>query len=204
MDALPTSPGPMAVLQKIGTQLAVVTAVISGLSAVAGAAWSLWEFAQATHTQARTARIQQLTTYGSFGEFLKQYHQVEATTERFLAVYRAKSVNPQALLVRYRTGSAMYLSPELADFRAVHQFYEELGTLIRFGVVDFEVAFELITFPSDFYEETAPLREFLAAHWFELRSDPAQRALKDFGYNLRILESSYAARRRGERVDWFN
>jgi hypothetical protein len=32
-------------------------------------------------------------------------------------------------------------------------------------------------------------------HWFELRPNPEQRVLKDFGENLEKLESLYVARR---------
>lgn len=189
-------------IQKFGSQLAVVVAVISGLTTVAGAAWGLIEFAQATRTEARNARIKQLTTYGNFGEFLKRYHNVEVITENFMARYRNKEFDTEKLLKTYKTGSAIFTSPELKEFREIQQFYEELGTLIRFGVVDFESAFQLITFPSDFFEETRPLQDFLKNHWFELRPNPQQRALVDFGANLDELGHNYAARRRGEKVVW--
>ncbi len=69
----------------------------------------------------------------------------------------------------------MYYSPELKDFRKIHQFYEELGALIHFNAVDFELVFQLITFPSDFQETTQPLQHFLRDHWFELRSDRCRK-----------------------------
>lgn len=189
-------------LQRLGSRLAIVVGVISGLSTVGGAAWSLLEFAHATRTETRAARVKQVTSYASFGEFLKRYHEIEEVTERFLADYRTKKFDPAEMLTRYKTGSAMYTAPELKDFRAIHQFYEELGTLIRFGAIDFETAFQLITFPSDFFEETRPLHNFLRDNWFALRPDPQQRALSDFGANLTELGNNYAARRQGLPVSW--
>lgn len=119
-----------------------------------------------------------------------------------MADYHAKKFDTAEMLTRYKTGSAMYTSPELKDFRTIHQFYEELGTLIRFGAIDFETAFQLITFPSDFFEETRPQHNFLRDNWFALRADPNQRALSDFGANLAELGNNYAARRQGLPVSW--
>lgn len=185
----------MGNMQKFGSQLAVVVAVISGLTTVAGAAWGLIEFAQATRIETKNARIKQLTTYGTFGEFLKRYHHVEVITENFMARYRNKEFDTEKLLKTYKTGSAIFTSPELKEYREIQQFYEELGTLIHFEVIDFDSAFELITFPSHFFEETKPLSNFLKMHWFELRPNPEQRVLKDFGENLEKLESLYVERR---------
>ena len=187
-----------------GKNLAVVVAILSSLSAISGAAWSLFEFARATREKSRVAQISQLTTYASFGQFLKRYHEIEIKTDRFIRTHRETDWArfDQEQLKKYKTGSSMYYSSELEEFRDIHQFYEELATLIRFNAVDFELVFQLITFPSDFYEITKPLQNFLRDHWFELRPDPARRALKDLGFNLDELAKNYEARRDNKPVKW--
>ncbi len=59
-----------------------------------------------------------------------------------------------------------------------------------------------MTFPSDFYEGTKPLQDFLSAHWYELRKDPAKRALKGFGTNLTQLAENYDRRRNDQPLQW--
>ena len=191
-------------VSRVSKHLAIVVAVLSSLSAIAGAAWSLFEFARATREQSRVAQIAQLTSYASFGQLLKGYHEVEEKTDAFLRQHRRADwkVEAPALLKKYETGASMYYSPELRDFREIHQFYEELGTIIRFNAVDFELVFQLVTFPSDFYDSTKPLQDFLSNHWFELRPDPSKRILKDFGFNLKELSENYEARRKNQPVRW--
>jgi hypothetical protein len=186
----------------LGKNLAVVVAIVSSLSVIAGTAWSLFEFANATRAKSRSARIAQLTTYESFGELLKRYHEIEQKTDDFTRRHRRADWNFAALLKQYETGASVYYSDAFKDFRAIHQFYEELGTVIRFGAVDFELVFQLITFPSDFQEATRPLQQFLQDHWFELRADPKERQLRDFGFNLAELEKNYEARRHSKPVRW--
>ena len=186
----------------VAKQLALAVAIVSALSTLAGAGWSLIEFAKATREQARVARISQLTTYASFGELLKRYHVIEKSTDGFMRQHRTPDWDLSALLKQYQTGASVYYSQELSEFRDIHQFYEELGTLIRFNAVDFELVFQVITFPSDFQDTTRQLQQFLADHWFELRSDPRSRVLTDFGFNLAELERNYEAHRRGNPVAW--
>ena len=192
----------LQVASRFGKNLAVVVAIVSSLSAIAGAAWTLFEFARATREKSRVAQIAQLTTYASFGELLKRYHEIEQKTDAFMRQHRHATWDLAALLKQHETGASMYYSPELKDFRDIHQFYEELGTLIRFGAVDFELVFQLVTFPSDFQETTKPLQQFLSDHWFELRSDLTAKKLRDFGFNLAELEKNYEARRHGRPVQW--
>ena len=189
---------------RVSKHLAIVVAVLSSLSAISGAAWSLFEFARATRDKARVAQIAQLTSYASFGELLKRYHEIEEKTDAFLRVHRRTNWTAKAneLLKKYETGASMYYSPDLRDFRYIHQFYEELGTIIRFNAVDFELVFQLVTFPSDFYENTKPLQDFLSNHWFELREEPKKRILEDFGFNLQELSRNYEARRKNQPLSW--
>ena len=176
--------------------LAVAVAIVSGLSVILSAAWSLYQFGNATRDQRKAARIVQLTSYESFGQVLKRYHEIEVITDNFMRRQRRGALDLQALLKRYETGSSMYYAEELKDFREIHQFYEELGALIRYGAVDFALVFELVTFPSDFQGATRPLQQFLADHWFETQDDPVKKRLADFGSNFTDLEQRYEEARR--------
>jgi len=182
-----------------GKKLAVFVAIVSSLTAISSAAWSLIELAKETRERSKVARIAQLTTYASFGKFLERYHVIEQKTDDFMKRDRQKRIDRDDLLRGYQTGASIYYSDELRDFREIHQFYEELATLIRFGEVDFELVFQLITFPSDFADATRDLQKFLRDHWFELNKDPKKRQLCDFGANLDQLEKNYNLKRANNR-----
>ena len=204
------------IMSLIGSNIALIVGILTGLSTMAGVVWNLYEFAMATREKAKAAQVAQLTTYSTFGALLTRYRQVAQQTEVFMRAYRNDQWDDPAILQafldaslkEYKTGAAMYYAPLLADFREIRTFYEELGALLRFNTVDFEVVFQLITFPTDFYETTKPLQSFLRAHWFELRPDPAKRTLKDFGWNMWQLTTNYDKRRaqttplRSVRWDW--
>ena len=186
----------------LSKNIAVIVGIVSGLSAISGAAWSLFEFARAMHERTRFEQVSQLTTYASFGELLKRYHQIEEVTDNFMRQHRKDNWDLPALLEKYGTGASIYYSPELKDFREIHRFYEELGALIHFDAVDFELVYQLISFPTDFLESTRPLQVFVRDHWFELRKDPAKRALKDFGCNFEELNRVYERRRTDPSFKW--
>jgi hypothetical protein len=187
------------VAASFGKKLAVIVAIVSGLTAVSSAAWSLIELAKETRERSKVARIAQLTTYASFGKFLERYHVIEQRTDDFMRRDRQQRLDRDELLRRYQTGASIYYSEELREFREIHQFYEELATLIRFGEVDFDLVFQLITFPSDFTDATRELQSFLRDHWFEMDKDPKKRRLCDFGANLDQLEKNYNLKRANTR-----
>jgi hypothetical protein len=200
----------------LGSNIALIVGILTGVSTMAGVVWNLYEFAIATREKTKAAQVAQLTTYSTFGAVLTRYRQVAQQTEVFMRAYRNNRWDDPATLQtfldaslqKYQTGAAMYYAPPFADFREIRTFYEELGALLRFNTVDFEVVFQLITFPTDFYETTKPLQSFIRAHWFELRPDPATRILKDFGSNMWQLATNYDKRRaqttplRSVRWDW--
>ena len=186
----------------VGKNIAIIVSIVTGLSTIAGVLWNLYEFASASRERTRAARITQLTTYANFGDLLQNYREIEQKTDDFMRAHRNADWDFAALLNEYETGASLYYSPEFKDYREIQEFYEELGTLIRFDALDFELVFQFVKFPSDFYETTKPLQDFISAHWFELRSDPNQRALRDFGHNLTRLANNFELRRNRQPLDW--
>ncbi|MGQ4810479.1 hypothetical protein NKDENANG_03949 [Candidatus Entotheonellaceae bacterium PAL068K] len=187
---------------RIGRDLTILVSIATGLATIAGVLWNLYEFASAARERTKAARISQLTTYTNFGELLKHYREIEQKTDDFMRAHRNTHWDYEALLKQYETGASLYYSLEFKDFREIQQFYEELGTLVRFNALDFELVYQLITFPSDFYEKTKPLQDFLSAHWFELRSDLKKRRLREFGFNLSQLAENYERRRNHQPLQW--
>jgi hypothetical protein len=187
---------------RIGKNIAKIVAIATGLSAIAGVLYNLYEFANSYQKTVKAAQISQLTSYSSFGKLLEHYRKIEQKTDDFIRAHRNGHWDYEALLKQYKTGASLYYSPKFRDFREIREFYEELGTLVRYKALDGELVFQLITFPSDFQETTKPLQNFISDHWFELRPDPNQRKLKGFGSNMVQLEKNYEKRRNHLPVKW--
>lgn len=192
------------ILSKIARVITVLVAIVTGITTVSGVLWNLYEFANYTKQKTKAAQISQLTSYKTFGELLTHYRKIELKTDMFMRTNVIQKLNLNYLIDKYKTGSSIYYSEELNDYREIREFYEELGVLIRFDAIDFNLVFQLITFPSDFYEATKQLQEFIGEHWFELRKEVGKRKLKDFGFNMDQLASNYELRRNRKPTYWAN
>ena len=61
-----------------------------------------------------------------------------------------------------------------------------LGAMIRLGYLDFDLVFEVVTFPDQFWNESEELRQFMADNW----SGPDQ-PLSDLWSNFAYLRERY-------------
>jgi len=180
---------------------AVIITLITAVASLASLTWDFSKFVNSQLERDKAARIAQLTTYSTFGDMLKRYQEIAKLTYEFLDKYREDPLDQSKLdllLAKYKTGSAIfYSSPELGDFSEIREFYEELGTLIRFGAIDFDLAFQVVTFPTDFLEETKALADFIGDNWFG-----ANRRLPSFMLNMRLLAENYENKRNKKPVQF--
>ena len=178
---------------KAARYLTVLVTVLTALSTISGILWNLYEFANATRQKARTEQIAQLTTYESFGEVLTEYRGIQVLTNKFVNEFNTETL--PMLEEKYKDGSSLYFSDELKNYRKIREFYEELGVLIRFGAIDFELAYQLIAFPDDFLSMTKNLQEYIEMNWFSEDSGLKDRKLVDFNANFCELGKRYQQRR---------
>ncbi|MCJ7600736.1 MAG: hypothetical protein MUO63_04435 [Desulfobulbaceae bacterium] len=189
-------------ISRWGKNITLIVTLVTGVASLAGFAWKFSQFVDSQLERDRAAKITQLTTYSNFGDMLRKYREVVKKTDRFLSQYRQHPLDQaalDALLSKYKTGSSIYSSEELANFSEIRGFYEELGTLIRFGAIDFDLAFEVITFPTDFFEETQPVANFVGLNWFG-----KDRSLPDFMFNASQLAKNYDNKRKHLPVKFDN
>lgn len=154
----------------ISKQVATVAAIVTGLTTLAGAAMALWQFAWRTETERKAEDLRELTTFGSYAEIVRKDRDVTKLTNSYMATVREHGplspVDLEDLLTRYKTGLAIYEAPEFESFRTIHEFYEELGLQVSRGALDFDLVFQLVTYPSDFAKATRALCTFIGANWF--------------------------------------
>ncbi len=190
------------ITSRAGRIIAIIVGIATGFSTIAGVIWNLYEFANSTREKTKSSQISQLTSYTNFGELIRHYRQIEKKTDDFMRTYRDRHWDREALLKQYTSGSSIYYSQEFKEFREIREFYEEVGTLVRFKALDFELVFQVIIFPSDFYEKTRPLRKIISEHWFESRVFQNECQLKDFGFNMEQLSKNYERRRNNQPIQW--
>lgn len=184
-------------LNRFSKNLAIVVAVVTGLSTIAGFAWKLYEDARASYERRRTGQVAQLTTYADFGEVVKRYREIGRETAGFLKENWSVQWNCDSLLQLYGTGAGVYYSADLKRYAEVREFYEDLGILIRYDAIDFDLVYDVIIFPDDFVEKTGTLTDCVCRHWYG-----RGRPVVGFSANLYELQENYARRRRGEPAVW--
>jgi hypothetical protein len=102
------------------------------------------------------------------------------------------SSTPDSLLRQYKSGRAIYYAddPLLRRYRMIAHHYEEVGALIKAEYIDFDLYYDLVPFPDDFWTQTAALRDVIGKNW----AGPKQ-ALPDFLSNFEYLCELYNKRR---------
>ena len=90
-----------------------------------------------------------------------------------------------------RTGRDLYFSDRLAPFFKIGQHYEQMGAMVKRDYIDFDLLFDVIAFPDEFWVQSAPLRRDLAANW----RGPGD-GLKDLWDNFAYLCERYQKARR--------
>lgn len=189
--------GWMGRLSRIGRNLAIIAGIFTALSTMGGLTWNLIEDAQATREKRFAARISQLTSFADFGDAFKHYREIGPLGTAFAQRARQIRWNCDSLLNLYGSGAAIYYSDDLKAYAHVREFYEDLGLLIRYQAIDFDLVYESIIFPDDFVEATAPLTRCIGENWFG-----KGRGVKDFSENMIMLGENYDRRRKGEATAW--
>jgi hypothetical protein len=149
----------------------LAAAIVTAGATVAGGMFSGWQFLMSQIEQRKAAELKQLSTFGTFAQLVTTSRAIEKKTVLFVQKLDSEGgFSPDrlnALLQAHKSGAAIYTSDEFKDFREIHEFYEELGLVVKEDSTDFDLVFELITFPSDFSYKTDNFCRFLGKNWFE-------------------------------------
>ncbi len=92
------------------------------------------------------------------------------------------------LLKTHGTGKAIYYgTPGLGE---VGRHYEHLGAMLKLGYVDFDLIFEVVSFPDDFWDSTQPLMTVIRENW-----GGEGKPLPDLWVNFGYLRERYHKQR---------
>jgi hypothetical protein len=134
---------------------------------------------------ALSARSQKLSSFGTVKELIKVDEEERAKINEIVAM---KALIPD-MIKKHGDASSFYHSPEATKIASVGRHYEELGAMVRLGYVDFDLIYEIIPFPDEFWEATEPIRKEARSNWSE------GHGLPDFWKNFEYLKSLYDGRR---------
>lgn len=77
-------------------------------------------------------------------------------------------------------------SPLIAHYRKAHLYFEKLGVLVKHRELNFDLVYDLVSFPDAFWKESEELRRTLSKHWNLQREE-----LRDFGDGIAYLQYRY-------------
>jgi hypothetical protein len=153
----------------------------------------------------KNAEILQLSSYANFGQLLREYRKIEPDIsnskneyQKLFESQKNASNICKTLIEKYNSGASIYYSKDFSSYKKVHDFFETLGLLLDKDVIDFNLVFQLFTFPGKFpegkYAADFPnwnflisLDECVSSNWFQ-KND----SLPDFGSYVKQLGYNYA------------
>ena len=138
------------------------------------------------------ARSQKLSTYGTVKELIKAG---EEQRENINVVAQNKQLIPE-MVKKYGDVSRFFYEsnePVAKAIASVGHHYEQLGALVRLGYFDFDLFYEVVPFPDDFWEATAPVRDEAHSNW------SWGTGLPDFWKNFEELKKRYDDQRKIDR-----
>lgn len=100
-------------------------------------------------------------------------------------MYEFSSLNIDSLKKTHKTGRSLYYSPYLSSFKSIAHHYEVVGALVKGHYIDFDLYYNVVSFPADFYNITKDLRAYLKEKW------DGEKPLPDFLINFEYLKERF-------------
>jgi hypothetical protein len=164
----------------------------SGVSIFTGVVAAIFGMFNAVESMQSTARSLKLSGLGQVNQYIDQDNKVRPEINTFLASFdnEAGKEKLRQLVQRYGTGENAYNSNELTELRDIGRHYERMGLLVKFGYLDFDLIYEVVPFPDNFWNETSEFRETVQKHNWS-----GHKGLPDFWKNFSYLQERYIERR---------
>ncbi|MCA2620093.1 MULTISPECIES: hypothetical protein [unclassified Microcystis] len=195
-------------IQDISVTLGAITTIVAGLTAI----WNLYLFAQSQSNRIQNENRTNLSAYASYGQYLKTYQtDIQPAISRILQRKwnELDDEKCRTLIIektKSKSGIEVFGDPKYNDFRIAHNFYESLGFSLKNKTINFDIVFDLFTFPAYWdlgskkwylsgdakawlkpnFSVLRPMRECIGKNYFG-----EGKALKDFSDNIDQLGYNY-------------
>jgi hypothetical protein len=172
----------LAAMSRAAASLSIVVGVIAGIIGLINGVQSL-------HTSAMADRQK---NYPVAQQVISDNTKLEPNEVKFLHDFSGDAGKAKLRLLVQGKGNAAdaYYSDDLEDLRAIGRHYEQMGALVKHGYIDFDLLFDVIPFPDEFWDETAEFR-----HTAQTGNWSDGKPLPDFWKNFTFLHDQYEKRR---------
>ena len=178
---------PQSQLITLGAHARALTELIGVPAAILALLFAVNQYWQTASAQRQTTKAERIVHLSTVRAFFSTYDAIIPTAIKFTADLTSGHMRaPKDLLAAYQTGERMFYADELKDFRTVRDYFEQLGTYVEKDYIDFDLVFEIVTFPDSFWVNTEELRKVIADNWSKERGP-----LSDFSSNMRKLYERY-------------
>lgn len=153
------------------------------------------------HTLGEVSRTQQFQRLGDFRDvtavFESRFGSAQAAALRFVKTLQSKELGQMIVDLENKNVDSYavdLLYPprrELKDYCQAMDFFELLGLSVKHGYVEFDLIYDRVAFPDDFWQSTDRLRKALAGHWSREKA-----SLADYGEGVEYLKMRYDQQRK--------
>ena len=170
--------GKLERISKISAQVTIVVGVIGGL-------YGIVDSIERGRVAERDSRLQSL---GPIQKFIEEDFIIQQTIDKF-DYGQLSALEQKAAL---GPGRDLYFTNPLS-VATIGEHYERIGAELKLNYLSFDLVYEVIPFPDEFWERTRPLRTKLRENW-----DGKGKSLPDLWSNFSYLCDLYRAKRQPE------
>ena len=133
-------------------------------------------------------KAMRLTALGAVNDMIEKDHAQQANIEKALNYIKKFPEGNLDELPEGKTGRQLYYeTPGLSE---AGRHYEHLGAMVKLGYIDFDLIFEVISFPDKFWDSSEPLMNMIRQNW-----GGKGQPLPDLWINFRFLREKYHQQR---------
>ncbi|HEX4653968.1 MAG TPA: hypothetical protein VH227_06945 [Candidatus Udaeobacter sp.] len=177
---------------KLTESIAHIADSAKNIAIIVGIAVTVFGLYKGYKELAWSARNQKLSTFGTVKELIRSDEEQRGKINEILGM------DIPELLRKHPTVEYFYDSPEGLKIASVGRHYEELGALVRLDYIDFELVYEVVPFPDQFWDVTEPIRAGARTKWNKSK-EGEPKGLTDFWKNFEYLKNRYEKQRQIER-----
>lgn len=101
-----------------------------------------------------------------------------------LVVYMENQMNDdmsyvKASIAQGKSGELLFYSDHLNDYQKITSYYENLGSILNWENSEFNIVFDMLAFPDEFYLKTKEMRKLISNNWHS-KGVPLNDIFSDF------------------------
>lgn len=180
----------MNILQKAAS-FSQVIACIGVIPAFLGVFYNM---EQQREENERLSKSMRLAALAAVNDMIENDKAMQPMIQEAIFQVRLLAQDEKELMKQFSTGKAIYYSiPELSE---VGRHYEQIGAMVNLEYIDFDLVFEVITFPDDFWDSSETVMAAIRKNW-----NGKDKPLPDLWKNFSYLRDRYHRQRAINRGD---